>query len=331
MSLTIYPFSSPHHLKQTQRESHQRELKWIIGEIRESLQELKSGLEDCYALLAPIEPGSTLAMSTPRNEKVKGTVTRIGSQIVKGTLHLQLSTQQAQVLAINTSKPICIRPLMEIQQSLSDAVKLLEITLDNESTPETLFAQLRVLTQLMFDASANLKGNEMHSRPPTPGSASATPPCDTTWTTMSVASNAFNPHINSSLSVHITLQDSCIILWLRALEPVDAPVFFGTKIGLAIGTVRRLEHDEMDKPFKYTFNRDESAIQQTALLGRRHAAPLSGTKPVDVFVREKVRVESADPNLMSLQAKLSSLHHTIIELRQNLSVVMGAECDDEGM
>jgi hypothetical protein len=61
-----------------------RELSWMIGEIRETITDLKHGLEDCYALLAPIDPGSTLVMSTPRNEKVKGHITRVGTRIVKG-------------------------------------------------------------------------------------------------------------------------------------------------------------------------------------------------------------------------------------------------------
>jgi hypothetical protein len=61
-----------------------RELDWIVGETLEVCRDLKHGLEDCYALLAPIDPGSTLVMSTPRNEKVKGTLTRVGTRIVKG-------------------------------------------------------------------------------------------------------------------------------------------------------------------------------------------------------------------------------------------------------
>lgn len=62
----------------------ERELKWIVDETLEVCQYLRHGLEDCYALLAPIDPGSTLVMSTPRNEKVKGTITRVGTRIVKG-------------------------------------------------------------------------------------------------------------------------------------------------------------------------------------------------------------------------------------------------------
>lgn len=62
----------------------ERELVWITEETVHICRELKNGLDDCYALLAPIDPGSTLVMSTPRNEKVKGTLTRVGTRIVKG-------------------------------------------------------------------------------------------------------------------------------------------------------------------------------------------------------------------------------------------------------
>lgn len=61
-----------------------RELEWLLDELHETLQNLKHGLEHCYALLAPLDPGSTLVVSTPRNELVKGHVTRVGTRIVKG-------------------------------------------------------------------------------------------------------------------------------------------------------------------------------------------------------------------------------------------------------
>lgn len=64
--------------------SQRRELEWLLNELRETLEVLKSGLEECYALLAPVEPGSTLVVSTPRAEIVKGHVTRVGTKIVKG-------------------------------------------------------------------------------------------------------------------------------------------------------------------------------------------------------------------------------------------------------
>lgn len=63
-----------------------RELSWLLDSLQETLVSLKSGLEECYALLAPIEPGSTLVMSSSRSESVKGHVTRVGTQIVKGVV-----------------------------------------------------------------------------------------------------------------------------------------------------------------------------------------------------------------------------------------------------
>jgi hypothetical protein len=56
----------------------------MLEETRTFMKDLKHGLEDCYALLAPVDPGSTLVLTTPRAEKVKGHITRVGTRIVKG-------------------------------------------------------------------------------------------------------------------------------------------------------------------------------------------------------------------------------------------------------
>ncbi len=50
--------------------------------------------------------------------------------------------------------------------------------------------------------------------------------------------------------------------------------------------------------------------------------------PVEVVVREKVRVESADPSLLSLSAKLNALSNTLAHARRNLAAVMGEEPED---
>lgn len=61
-----------------------RELAWQLGELRGTLSHLKQSLEDCYKLLGPDGQGNTLVVSTPRNEAVKGHITRLGTQIVRG-------------------------------------------------------------------------------------------------------------------------------------------------------------------------------------------------------------------------------------------------------
>ena len=56
----------------------------MLRSLQDSLVSLRRGLQDCEELLAPKEPGSTLVLSSPRSESVKGYVTRIGTRIVKG-------------------------------------------------------------------------------------------------------------------------------------------------------------------------------------------------------------------------------------------------------
>lgn len=123
----------------------------------------------------------------------------------------------------------------------------------------------------------------------------------------------------------MTLQESSLVLWLRSLEPADAPVNFGMKLGLAIGTVRRLEHDEMDTVFRFNPDGDGGCEPKRGGLEGR----LGGRKDrtADVLVREKVRIESADPSLISLYSKLGFLSHMLSQARYNLAAVMGVDLD----
>lgn len=61
------------------------------------------------------------------------------------------------------------------------------------------------------------------------------------------------------------------------------------------------EHDEIEQTFTY--------------------------KGQQIRVREKVRVESQDPALMAMMAKLSALSHAVAVWRNNLSIVMGTEIE----
>lgn len=102
------------------------------------------------------------------------------------------------------------------------------------------------------------------------------------------------------------------------------------KLGLAIGTVRRLEHDEMDTVFKYRPGGDGSAEPNRSSAGyapepRPDASDVKAVE--DVYVREKVRVESADPSLISLHSKLGFLSHMLGQTRRNLAAVMGTDID----
>ncbi|KAF7543425.1 hypothetical protein G7046_g10002 [Stylonectria norvegica] len=292
----------------------ERELEWIVEETLQVCRDVKHGLEDCYALLAPIDPGSTLVMSTPRNEKVKGTITRVGTRIVKGTLHLQLRTIPAQTFSLSQSEALHIHALDALHTHLTQSIDLLGITLSKPQDARPLASTLALLADSLADAAALLKG------PPLTES-------DPGWKSSSCPAYHFVPTLSPLVSFYIGLQESSVILWLRVLEPVDAPVHFGMKLGLAIGTVRRLEHDEADTVFRYNMGGSDAAGMRR---GSARHTPESGSVAdgedlQDVYVREKVRVESADPSLISLHSKLGFLSHMLGQARLNLAAVMGVD------
>ncbi len=309
-----------------------RELEWLLAELRASLMELKQGLEECYALLAPADQGSTLVVSTPRNEMVKGHITRVGTSIVKGTVYVRLRTMAPQTLTVDADRPIHLASLATLHTLLTHSIDLVTLTLSysypvpspdggdhGDDGPQVRWqrhpgrsssssdhagfvaAQLRLLSQSIAEAAALLKGPPLTD-------------ADPAWTSRSASPACFDPPLPPGLSFHLGLQDSQLVLWLRALEPAGAPVNLGMKFALAIGTARRLDHDEADQVFDFHYDGDSPAPQSGG-----------GEK---VYVREKVRVESADPSLLSLGAKLNALSHTLALARRNLAAVIGDELEE---
>ncbi|CRK19091.1 hypothetical protein BN1723_011778 [Verticillium longisporum] len=303
-----------------------RELAWILEETRTVMTELKHGLDGCYALLAPIDPGSTLVLSTHRNEKVKGHITRVGTRIVKGTIHLQLRTLPTQSVALDPQNPIHIPSLEALGTHLSESVKLLALALDSPPSPRPIADHLRALSISLAASTALLRGPPLESPDPS-------------WQHASWPQAHFAPPLPPNIAFHLFLQEATLVLALRALEPADAPQHFGLKLGLALGTYRRLEHDEMDHVYPFRYSRLTAGgsrhVHRGASVERRptgfHEADDDlgpGSGAVDVYVREKVRVETADPSLLSLYAKLLALGNTLAQARRNLAAVMGEELDD---
>ncbi|KAM5348828.1 hypothetical protein ACJ41O_008651 [Fusarium nematophilum] len=320
MSIAIWPPVSPDELRLKAAETQARELEWVVEETLEICRDVKHGLEDCYALLAPIDPGSTLVMSTHRNEKVKGTLTRVGTRIVKGSLHLQLRTIPPQTLSLSQSEAIHIQALDALHAHLTQSIDLLSVTLSKPQDARSLSSTLAAVADSLSDSSALLKGPPLTD-------------ADPSWQSCSCPPHQFVPSIGPNLSFYLGLQESSIVLWLRALEPADAPVHFGTKLGLAIGTVRRLEHDEMDTVFRYNARGGGDVGGGGSRRGsarhtpepRSAAADMDSKDVQEVYVREKVRVESADPSLISIHSKLGYLGHMLGQARRNLSEVMSVD------
>ncbi|TLS22164.1 uncharacterized protein PpBr36_09839 [Pyricularia pennisetigena] len=400
MSVDIYPPIASAEIKLAVQDTQRRELTWLLDDLQATLGEFRHGLEDCYALLAPIDPGSTLVVSTPRNEAVKGHVTRVGTRIVKGTLSLRLRTAPPQTLSVDPTHPIHLAPLTLLHARLTDALDVLTRTLEflpeggsartlppaADATAAAAFvsAQLRLLSTTLHESSAILKGRPLTDTDPgwttlsaAPGhflAPPAPPPPSSNLNNFLSAQQQQQPDAAAgnplhNISIYFSLQESALVLWVRALEPADAAPSFGMKFALAIGTARRLEHDESDVIFGYCcagldgkpagdgdHSRHGPKTSPTLSVKRpassQSGAPvLSGTRDstrrsssrnpggaaggrekdgdaVQVYVREKIRVESADPSLMSLSAKLGALTHTLTMARRNLAAVMGEDLED---
>ncbi|KAK8062052.1 hypothetical protein PG994_008418 [Apiospora phragmitis] len=373
MSVEIWPPIAPDQLKVEEDAAQARELTWLLDALHETLKTLKSSLEETYALLAPIDPGATLVVSTPKHETVKGYVTRVGTRLVKGTIALRLRTQPPVVLSLNPDRPLHIPELTTLNTLLTQSVDILTFIVSeafaakkgtdnkNHVDPRFVSSQLRLLSEYLAEASSLIKGPELpiadqntpssatspnppqrplssssHASTSTSASSAAAgtggptiipQPPDTTWTHSSVPPTCFAPALDPAhhnLSVYVTIQDASLVLYVRALEPADAPVNFGTKLALAIGTARRLEHDEADRIFGYCPEGADDPIATEGSTMQHPPNPLT-----QVYVREKVRVVSTDPCLLSLSSKLGALGNALALARRNLTVVMG-ELDEGG-
>ena len=368
LSQPVHPLTppSPPDSPSRSQPAQARELTWLLGSLQDTLLSLKHGLEECYALLAPIDPGSTLVLSTPRAELVKGYVTRVGARIVKGTIHTKLRTTAPITISINPAHPIHLAPLVTLNALLTQAVDLASLCpsegerkmqRDCQGAATFLSSQLRLLAQGIDEAAAILKGSPTNitelKRTQRPTTASSNRPGTATmeasivstnssinesgWTQYSAASKSFNPPLSQALSFHVTIQEACLVLHLRTLEPADAPVNLGIKLALAIGTTRRLEHDEAEKVFTYWHHESDASIPHP-WLDQNHPYPMRGSRSAtghsegnevrEVYVREKVRVESADPSLLSMSTKLTALSNALGLARRNLAAVMGEEFEE---
>ncbi|KAI9904183.1 hypothetical protein N3K66_000712 [Trichothecium roseum] len=334
MSIDIWPPIPPASLEQKAAETRDRELEWFTSETIETCRSIKHGLDDCYALLAPVDPGSTLVMSTPRAEKVKGTLTRVGTRIVKGSLSLRLATLPAAALHLSsdTHGAVHIHALDALHAHLTESIDLLSAILGASSSataagrrlldPHSLYENLSVLSDSIAASIGLLKGPPVDHPDPA-------------WQTSSCPPQQFSPQLPQNVSFYVGLQECCVVLWLRALEPAHAPVHLGMKLGLAIGTVRRLEHDEMDTIFKFnpagsneTSDYNRGSARHSPGSSSLHRIP-SGQGPAEeVLVREKVRIESADPSLISLHSKLVYLRIVLGQARRNLSVLLDIDAED---
>lgn len=117
----------------------------------------------------------------------------------------------------------------------------------------------------------------------------------------------FEPPLPRNLSFQLSIADAALILHIRTLSPTspsstELPSLSGLSLRSRLGLGPKLPtHDEVEQVFRW--------------------------RGEEVCVREKVRVESADPSLMAVMAKLSALGHAVGGWRLKVAVVVGEEVE----
>ncbi|KAK3174036.1 hypothetical protein OEA41_001280 [Lepraria neglecta] len=322
MSAAVWPPISHEQLIKEEEESLAAELEWLLNLLQENLASLKSGLQECVALLAPEEPGSTLAVSSLRSESVKGFVTRIGTRIVKGDINLRVQTlpppRSLPSYPIHLQNPILLPQLSVLLNLLNQALDIIDISAwtGDPHNGSFIAGQLKLLADTIEEARQTLKGGEdvVGGKWWEDGTSDDTlvftiplPPSEILPQLTPLPIQTFSPSLPSTLSFHLSIADAALLLHIRTLAPPSQPetsltgLSIRTRLGLAS---RPPVHDELDQVFQY--------------------------RGEEVTVKEKVRVESQDPSLMAVMAKLSALGHAVGGWRVRVGVVMGEDVEEEG-
>ncbi|GAB1209901.1 hypothetical protein APSETT445_008689 [Aspergillus pseudonomiae] len=161
-----------------------------------------------------------------------------------------------------------------------------------------IYGQLRLLYETLSEARQMLKGESDQVRGK--------------WWETSALEDMFDPPLPPNLSFHLSIADSALVLYLRTLEsstPTHTPTAFATDISLTGFNLR-------DRLFG------------TRHRGHDEVGDLFTWKGDEVKVREKIRVESQDPSLMAVMAKLTALQHEVMKWISALKVLMGNEDTD---
>lgn len=315
MSTLVWPPVGDADLTKEVEQTSARELEWLLSALQDTLTSLKAGLEECAALLAPTEPGSTLVLSSLRSENLKGFITRLGARIVKGDVQLRLPSlppprgQNAYKLSLSSqpSAPtIVLEQLTTTRTLINSCLDVVDTTLwtGDATNANFISGQLKLLHDNVQEAKAALKGG-----PDAPGVKS--------WYEDPVEASTFDPPLPGNVSFHLSISEAALLLHVRTLEA--AYPITGTNTPLSTSG-------------SYTgFSLRERLT--TALTGGRpafhdEAHEVFAYRGQEVRVRDKVRVESQDPSLISAMAKLGALERNIAMSRRSLNVVMGQELND---
>lgn len=328
MSTTLYPpVPRGANLESLLELNRLNELRSHLAYLLTTISSLTTGLSECLDLLKPFSPGNTLVLSSSKarleskNESIKGYVTRLGAEIIRADLRVNMPALRGgggRFTLISSSREtdddppdkdngdhggILLRQMVELQRAVDRALSLVDVpswTGDRQDA-HYVRGQVRMLGECLEEGQAIINGQA--GRDPWPHN----PGLD---------HRSFVPPLPPNLHADVFLFNACITIELRTLDPVDSIATsistltskFSTALG---GALKSPLHDEVGRVF--------TLPEQISPPG---SSPRSAGKR-EVRVREKIIVESADPHLLAVRSKLDALKRSVDFLRWGLEVLMG--------
>ncbi|KAF2703953.1 hypothetical protein K504DRAFT_485427 [Pleomassaria siparia CBS 279.74] len=319
MSTAVWPPIDPAQLVDEQAASQAcpeaRELEWLLAQFRETLQSLKAGLEECAALLAPSEHGSTLVLSSVRSESLKGLVTRVGTRIVKGNVKLRLSSlppprgSTSYDLSISSAlqaPTLVIHQLTSVRTAINTCLDVIDVTTwtGDASNANFVAGQLQLLYDHIQEARQALKGYS---------------DVQLLWWEHPADDKVFDPPLPPNVSFHLCVFDAALILEIRTLEVHVAGdesysgLSIRDRLAVALGGARLPAHDEADRTFSYK-GQDLSSMAPallTAVDATSHVHLIIGSNPLASARCSKSIEVGATPILITPAD--STLHYSLVK------------------
>ncbi|MCJ1341282.1 hypothetical protein MMC09_006578 [Bachmanniomyces sp. S44760] len=241
---------------------------------------------------------------------MKSSIQRGNISILTQDIHLRLSTlplpRSSASYPLHFSKDpgapsLILTQLTLVRNLIYQSLDVVDVSTwtGDAHDPSFIAGQLRLLFDFIQEARQNLKGGE--------------DAVGVKWWQVYTDEKIFEPPIPQDLSFHLSIHEASLLLTIRTLQPIDpntptstfsTETLTGFSLRQRLGLVAKLpDHDESGETFMY--------------------------RGQEVKVKEKVRVESQDPSLMAVMAKLSALEHALAFSRRNLMIVMGITDEDD--
>ncbi|OLL22659.1 hypothetical protein NEOLI_002464 [Neolecta irregularis DAH-3] len=269
---STYPLLlSLHDLQLKEQETSKAELAWVLSKVLpRCLASLRDTLAECQELLQPREPGVVLPLSSVRSEALKGFIRRVGTQIVKSEMQIKIQgliRGQLYKISLSPGDTITINQLAMAQSLIEVTLEQLSMKIDL-SNSSTALGHIDTLLSNLKLACNSLK---------TPSPAELFPQTSINHELDQI----FSPPLPSHVSVNIHICEAAIITEIRTLvlhdeRPKNGEGGMASKLGLI-----RINPNAQDDVYEF-----EGGYAR---------------------VVDRVRVESQDPNIISLSAKLAGV------------------------